>query len=70
MYVFLIYNSCLKSILYGAIATTSVDKVPLFRSCAHTSTIAAESCTTALWLALIILEKKQVIGTNLYGRAT
>jgi len=59
----------LKPILYRTVSTTAVDEVPLIRSRANAATIAAQCCTTALRLAFIVLEEKQIVGADFHWRA-
>jgi len=55
--------------LIHAIAATGINHGALFRRCADAATVAAESCTAAFGLALVVREGQQVIVINSYGRA-
>ena len=51
------------------IAAPGVDKIPLVGRGTNTASIAAQSRTAALGLALVVLEDEQIVGAHFHGRA-
>jgi hypothetical protein len=54
----------LKAVLYSSVTATAIDKVALIWCRANAATITCIGRTTALGLALIVLEHKEIVGAE------
>ncbi len=68
MSTYMLTETNLETVFYSSITTSGIDEIPLVRRRAHATGVAGKGRTTALGLALVVLEHEQIVRAQLEGR--